>query len=143
MRSQRQSHHLPSSRRFLSAAQDENRDELIDLWAALLATALDPKTQSQYRREFSDSAKQLEPLDATVLRELAALPEMMPSAGTTRATILASRLDRSFGEIALSFAALLRLGLTNDETTESIVNPRLTQKGIQFMRVISPSSDVA
>jgi hypothetical protein len=54
----------------LSAAQDEGREELIDLWAALLAAAIDPARKSRYRRQFVDIVKQLEPVDAVVLRAL-------------------------------------------------------------------------
>jgi hypothetical protein len=120
----------------LSAAQDESRDELIDIWAALLATALNPKTQSQYRREFTDIAKQLEPLDVLVLTELASLPEDLASA-QSRVVRVSNRLKRPVQEVALSVEALFRLGLTESSHT----NPRLVVRGIQLMRAISSPNE--
>lgn len=54
----------------LTAAQDEGREELLALWAALLAAGSDPLRRVRYRREFVDIAKELEPLDAVILKEL-------------------------------------------------------------------------
>lgn len=50
----------------LSGAQEESRDELIELWARLLANALDPKLNS-VRRSFIAAVKAMDPLDAVVL----------------------------------------------------------------------------
>ncbi|TFW56990.1 DUF4393 domain-containing protein [Bradyrhizobium sp. MOS001] len=52
----------------LEAAQDETRDELRELWAQLLANAMDEATQSKVRIEFVTVLKQLNPLDALVLQ---------------------------------------------------------------------------
>jgi len=54
----------------LMSAQDEGRDELLDLWAALLAAASDPARRKAYRREFVAIAKELEPVDIIVLMEI-------------------------------------------------------------------------
>jgi hypothetical protein len=54
----------------LSAAQDDSREELIQIWAKLLATAMDPNRRSLYRREFVDIVKKLDPADALVLQAL-------------------------------------------------------------------------
>lgn len=51
------------------AAADEERDELRSLWARLLANAaIDRGTK--VRREFFETVRQMEPLDALILQEL-------------------------------------------------------------------------
>ncbi|WP_316171051.1 Abi-alpha family protein [Bradyrhizobium sp. SZCCHNRI1058] len=52
------------------AAADESRDELLDLWAALLAAAADPARSKSFRLKFIEIVKQLDPLDAPVLKIL-------------------------------------------------------------------------
>jgi hypothetical protein len=51
----------------LQGAADEDRDELVDLWARLLANAMDPKLNS-VRQSFINAVKRMDPLDASVLR---------------------------------------------------------------------------
>ena len=51
----------------LAAAQNESREELVGLWAKLLATAMDPQRSGLYRREFVPIAAQIEPLEAVLL----------------------------------------------------------------------------
>jgi hypothetical protein len=63
----------------LEAAQDETRDELREVWARLLANAMDPARSSRVRLEFIETLKQFNPLDALVLNELAATPNMSPN----------------------------------------------------------------
>jgi len=50
------------------AAQDESRSELQELWARLLANAMD-KTRSNVRRDFIEILQKLEPLDAAILNK--------------------------------------------------------------------------
>ena len=52
----------------LVAAADESRDELVELWARLLAAAADPSRSSRFRIAFIDIVKRMDPLDAIVLR---------------------------------------------------------------------------
>lgn len=49
------------------AAQQESREELLDLWAALLAAACDPRRARRYRSKFFDIVRGLDPIDAYVL----------------------------------------------------------------------------
>jgi abortive infection alpha-like protein len=51
----------------LRAAADESREELQELWAQLLAAAVDPKRSKLVRRSFISTVSQLDPLDAAVL----------------------------------------------------------------------------
>jgi hypothetical protein len=54
----------------LEAAQAESREELRDLWARLLANAMDPSRSENVRPEFINLIQQLEPLDARMLKLL-------------------------------------------------------------------------
>jgi hypothetical protein len=58
----------------LRAAYDESRPELQELWAQLIAAAMDPERVNRVRRSFIDTVQRLDPLDALILRELYRLP---------------------------------------------------------------------
>jgi Abortive infection alpha len=51
----------------IAGAQEETREELMELWARLLANAMDPNLNS-VRPLFVDAVKRTDPLDAIVLR---------------------------------------------------------------------------
>ena len=51
----------------VQGAQDESRDELVELWARLLANAVDP-TLNNVRQSFLTAVKAMDPLDALVIR---------------------------------------------------------------------------
>src|SRR5271169_6172401 len=51
----------------ISGAQEEGRPELMELWARLLANAMDPSMNS-VRNSFIDAVDRMDPLDAVVLR---------------------------------------------------------------------------
>ena len=51
-------------------ATTEEDDSLQDIWARLLATALDPKTTGGVRIAYVDIARQMEPIDAKILHEI-------------------------------------------------------------------------
>lgn len=102
----------------LEAARDESREELQVLWAALLAAACDPARSHRYRRQFVDVVKQLEPLDAVVLRELA---KGFNYSGR-QADQMANVLRRSAAEVTLSLMHLARLGCAYPENGPTEVN---------------------
>ena len=52
------------------SAAEESRDELQDLWAALMAAVVDPDRKGFFRLKFIEIAKRMDPLDAPVLRGL-------------------------------------------------------------------------
>jgi hypothetical protein len=54
----------------LRAAYDESRPELQELWARLIAAAMDPGRSNKVRRSFVDTVQRMDPLDALVLRKL-------------------------------------------------------------------------
>ena len=47
----------------LQAAADEDRDEIVDLWARLLANAMDPSLRN-VRQRFIEAIKKMDPPDA-------------------------------------------------------------------------------
>jgi len=51
----------------IAGAQEEGREELLELWARLLANAMDPNLNS-VRHSFIASVKNMDPVDAVVLR---------------------------------------------------------------------------
>lgn len=57
---------LSVARPLLEAAQDESRDELVEMWARLLANAMD-KSRPNIRRSFIETLKKLDQLDVLIL----------------------------------------------------------------------------
>jgi hypothetical protein len=51
----------------LEAAVDEENAGLQDLWARLLAAAMDPARRDEMRQSFVETVKQMDPMDALVL----------------------------------------------------------------------------
>jgi hypothetical protein len=54
----------------LSAAGDESRPELQDLWARLLANAMDPARANDLRIEFIEAVKRFHPRDAFIVQKM-------------------------------------------------------------------------
>lgn len=51
----------------LEAAQGETREELQDIWASLLANAMDPTRAANVRPEFIETVRKMQPIDAELL----------------------------------------------------------------------------
>jgi len=93
----------------LSAAQDESREELLRLWAQLLAASVDPNRSSSYRREYVEIVQKLEPIDVRCLMLLwTTNGHMAPS----KKDFIAQNLGVSPDEIEMSFRNLAKLELT-------------------------------
>ncbi len=96
----------------LRAAYDESRRELQDLWARLLADAMDPSRAGNVRQSFIAAIAQLDPLDARVL-------VWMPSYSGPDIVNLADKackeLNASHDEIQISFGNLAKVGCIYDE----------------------------
>jgi hypothetical protein len=83
----------------IRAAYDEGRPELQELWAQLIASAMDPTSASRVRRSFIDTLQKLDPLDARVLQMRRDIPgNLQPNSRD----FLANRLDVSSGEVEIS-----------------------------------------
>ncbi|MDR3500918.1 MAG: Abi-alpha family protein [Parvibaculum sp.] len=89
----------------LEAAADEGRAELQDLWARLLATAMDPGRSDTMRMEFIETVKQMNPIDAAVLEKLGGA-NYSPNARD----FIASQLKCSSDRIEVSISHLTGLG---------------------------------
>ena len=92
----------------IEAALDEDREGLKELWAKLLAAALDPKRKDSVRRSVIEVAKALEPLDALVFTTFAQL-QLAP--GQYLRNVMTERLARGGDDIDVSIEALTKIGL--------------------------------
>jgi Abortive infection alpha len=97
----------------LRAAYDENRPELQDLWARLLAAAMDPARAGQVRQSFIDAVRQLDPLDARILVWMSGYsgPDIVNLADRA-----CKELSASQDEIQISFVNLAKVGCIQHES---------------------------
>ncbi len=120
----------------LHAAADESRDELQDLYARLLAAAMDPNRASQVRRSLVEFVNQLDPMDASVLHRLVIDP---PAAGAGTGD-LAEGVARALGvsreEAFFSLERLHHLGALS-ENPSSFPRPRVASKCLLLIRAVS------
>ena len=91
----------------LRAAADENRAELQEMWARLLANAMDPSRSGRVRQSFIEAVRQMEPVDALVLLKLSESPNWSPNPRDA----FAQMFKRTPDEIEVSFRNLTRIEL--------------------------------
>jgi len=90
----------------IRAAYDEGRPELQELWAALIAAAMDPKRSNRIRLSFIETLRQFDPFDTLVLKRRAEFQgQMIPNARD----FLANQLHSSSNDAELSIENLIRL----------------------------------
>jgi hypothetical protein len=98
----------------LRGAADESRPEIQDLWARLLAAAMDPSGANRVRQRFSEAIEKMDPPDALVLASLPARSGGVT--GTDRNTVAQelgiSGISRD--ELAVSLKNLIRLELLSE-----------------------------
>ncbi len=116
----------------LASAQEEDRDELVRLWAALLAMAMDPKRRNSYRREYLTIIQRLEPLDAAGLRILAQDVPVKP----TRIDFMASMLQVSDDEAGLIMLNLRKVGVVTNTNASTSTDPGITALGRAFLAAV-------
>ena len=90
------------------AASMESNEELQDLWANLLANAMDPTMDVSLRQIFIDTLKQFEPIDALVLNALVKISES--SGKRSFSGTACYELNLRAAQIALSMQNLEKLG---------------------------------
>ncbi len=118
----------------IGMAQDEGREELVDLWARLLATALDPAARHHYRRDFVAIAAGLEPMDMLCLQKL--------DSGATKAwryrrESVAKALCQSQDRVDLALSSLARLGLIDPAKLDGTdFQPFVTPLGREFLTAL-------
>jgi hypothetical protein len=118
----------------LQAAADEDSDELQDLWSRLLAAAMDPKRRDAMRHSFIQAVKQMDPIDALVLKEV---PDPLAHSWTEQVRdAIARKLGCSNEEVIVSFQHLGELDciyFQNNAGAQIMLKPF----GTLLMRVVS------
>jgi hypothetical protein len=110
------------------AAADESRDELQDIWAALLAAAADPTRKKAFRLKFIEITKHLDPLDVGLLNEISGDGIVTDSVvGLTQ-----SKFGVSSDEVQISVNNLLELGLLGKPSSRAMLFPL----GREFLRAV-------
>jgi hypothetical protein len=118
----------------ITAALDEDRDILKQLWAKLLASAMDPARTDQVRPSLIALLKQMDPLDARVLLQMAA-PGPRPPPSADFADFLSECLSVSRDEAYFSLEHLFELGCL-DQPPNSTPQPRPSAKARLLMRAV-------
>ena len=116
----------------LSAALDEDRDVLKDLWARLLANACDPNRSGRVRQSFIDLLRKFDPLDAVILQELGAVSG---APNPNARDFIRSKLKQSENEVMVSFDNLVDLGCLGRATEHW--NPHITPRGRLLLDAVS------
>lgn len=119
----------------IAAAINEDREVLRDLWAKLLANAMDPKRTNAVRPSLIELLKQFDPLDALVLQQLTD-ETFRHSTGTDYADALSTKLQVSHDEAYLSLDHLYELGCLR-QPPDSVPRPPVTAKARALMRAVS------
>jgi hypothetical protein len=126
----------------IECAADESREELVDLWARLLAAAMDPARARHVRQTFIDTVKKMDPLDA---RMLARIPEIRRGDDSAEnAHVIGARLlSVSSDQADISLQRLIDLGCIRDRDARPglrptyVGRPVLSSYGSELLRVLS------
>jgi hypothetical protein len=89
----------------LEAATEEGSPEVRDLWAKLLAAAMDPTRKNQVRYSFIETLKQFDPLDVILLK---ARYERQGDLSPNPREFMVNHLQKSVDEIQVSMVNLER-----------------------------------
>lgn len=117
----------------LIAAADEDRDELQDIWARLLAAAMDPARSKAFRGAFIEVVKEMDPLDATVLQYMATTTR--PGLPSNLAEQITNRFNVLYDEATVSLQHLHQLGLASDPNRDPF--PTTTAMGRLLARAVA------
>jgi hypothetical protein len=118
----------------IEAAVNEDRDGLKQLWAKLLAAAMDPERTSRVRPSLIELLKKMDPLDARVLERM---KETVPMAsGRDLADVLAGILEADRDEVFFSLQHLHELGCLA-QNPEAVPRPNLSAKAKLLIRALS------
>jgi hypothetical protein len=120
----------------IAAAVNEDRDVLKQLWANLLANALDPARANLVRPSIIELLKQLDPLDALVLQKLSENENYQPNARDAFAGLFKVSMDA----VMVSFENLVRLRCVSWHASNTIsgtsANVALTSTGRVLMQSV-------
>jgi hypothetical protein len=112
------------------AAVDETRSELKELWARLLANAMDPK-RGTVRLSFIEAVKKLDPLDALVLQKLRDGQNWQP----TKRDVFAQQLKVTATQIEVSFVNLDEAKCLY-RAASNVYSPNLSAFGIELLNAL-------
>jgi hypothetical protein len=118
----------------IAAAINEDRDVLKQMWAQLLAAAMDPTRTNLVRPSLIELLKRLDPLDASILRDMIERPQY-PNQGDL-AGDLSQRLRVDRTEAFFSVEHLHELGCLDDSPNRTPV-PRVTARAQLLIRAVS------
>jgi hypothetical protein len=118
----------------IEAAINEERPELADLWARLLAAAMDPNRQRTVRQNIIETLKQMEPLDAAILQAVYTNAGAQWSPNGRDA--LAQRLQIQQDEVLVSFGNLADLPCISFGNSLPPINPLMAPIGQLLMRAV-------
>jgi hypothetical protein len=111
-------------------SDDEDREELRDVWARLLAAACDPRKSKNFRREFISIAKDLIPLEVLILKFA------QDSEKRVSNQEFAMNLNIPLDKVTVSTLKLARLGLLNTMQNSGVyvldTLGRLFMKAVQY-----------
>jgi hypothetical protein len=117
----------------LKAAYDENRPDLREFWADLIAAAMDPLRSGRVRFRFIATLKEMDPIDALILRERYNNPgELSPDV----TQYMSNRFRRARDEIEISADNLVRLACFCFPSSNRI-NFSMTAYGRELVAVCS------
>jgi hypothetical protein len=125
----------------ISGAQEESREELMELWARLLANAIDPN-KNTVRRSFIEAVKMMDPPDALVLREMYSrhisrvTRNQIQSPNNTTIPDLAGAISLTPDDTEASLKHLLSMGLFDQ--TDADRNWFFNATSRSFMRACYP-----
>ncbi len=117
----------------VEAARATDREELLELWARLLAAAMDPARSALITKRFIDVLKQIDPLDALVLKELSQSATLSPN---TR-DYCATKFKVSSDQVEVSLAHLDHLECVKLTGGTAPTNAHLTAFGRTLMGVLN------
>ncbi len=119
----------------LEAAVDETREGLREQWASLLAAASDPNRKDLVRQSLITTLKQMDPLDALVLK--AVFENGSPVWFPNGRDVLAEKLHKSQNEVHVSFNNLVKLQCISLPNLPDL-NPSIAPLGSLLMRALRP-----
>jgi abortive infection alpha-like protein len=122
----------------IGAAVDETRDGLKQLWAKLLAAAMDPARTELVRPSLIETLKQMDPLDARMLLHLGGRGKGSPAPGGARYFVhVAEALRVSEDESWVSLQHLHDLGFLNEAVGNISPIPNLTATARLLLKAVS------
>lgn len=115
----------------LEAAADEDREELQDLWARLLAAAMNPNRSRLVRQRFATALRSLDVNDVLVLQRLG---DAHRAFQRTQTRDIAAALNMSEDEFEVSFLNLAQVGFVGDYNSQI---RGLLSLGKEFLRTVA------